>query len=189
MSSAVQHAPLMSPEEYLAGELAAETKHEFLNGVVYAMAGASKRHCDIATNILGTLFGQLRGQHCRPYGSDMLVRAQRSDDLRYYYPDVSIICRRSGPDAQFQTEPSVIFEILSPSTVRTDTGEKRLAYLTIPSLEAYVLIDSEKREVTVWRKTGEGWAPEVFTRADARIEFASADCALSVGEIYESTSL
>jgi Uma2 family endonuclease len=189
MSTAVRHAPLVSPEEYLAGEADSESKHEYLNGVVYAMAGARQRHNEIAMNIAATLHARLRGRPCRPYGSDMLVRVERGNDLRFYYPDVSIICRPAGPDARVQTEPSVIFEVLSESTARTDTGEKRMAYLTIPTLEAYVLVDSAERVVTVWRRTGADWAPEVFAQPEVTIAFTSADCALTVGEIYEGTGL
>src|SRR4051794_39690710 len=106
MSTAVQHAPLVSPDEYLTGEAASEIKHEYLNGVVYATAGARQRHNDIAMNIAATLHARLRGRPCRPYGSDMLVRVERGGDLRFYYPDVSIICRPAGPDARVQSEPS-----------------------------------------------------------------------------------
>ena len=190
MSHAVQHAPLVSPDEYLAGEASAECKHEYLNGMVYAMAGATQRHNDLVTNILGTLHGRLRGRPCRPYGSDMLVRVAGGQDLRFYYPDVSIICQPAGPEERVQSAPSVIFEVLSESTARTDTGEKRMAYLTIPTLEAYVLVDSEVREVTVWRQKAGTWAPEVLTAPEAALEFASAGCAsVSVGEIYEGTGL
>ena len=189
MSIAVQHAPLISPKEFLAGEIASEIKHEYLNGVVYAMAGARQRHNELAGNIFAALHGRLRGRPCRPFGSDMLVRVERGIDLRFYYPDVSIICRPAGPDARVQTEPSVIFEVLSESTARTDTGEKRMAYLTIPTLEAYVLVDSAERAVTVWRRVGEDWAPEVFTQPEATLAFTSAECALTVGEIYEGTGL
>jgi Uma2 family endonuclease len=189
MSTAVPHGPLTSPDDYLAGEIASESKHEYLNGMVYAMAGATERHNDLATNILGTLHGRLRGHACRPYGSDMLVRVERGPDLRFYYPDVSIICRRAGPSALVQHEPSVVFEVLSESTARIDTGEKRMAYLTIPNLEAYVLVDSNHREVTVWRQSGGLWAPQVLTASDAVLDFASAGCSLSVAEIYEGTGL
>lgn len=189
MTPAVQHAPLISPEVYLEGELKSECKHEYLGGVVYAMAGGTECHAALAANILGTLYAQLRGRHCRPFGSDMLVRVQRGDDLRFYYPDVSIICRPAGPAARAQTEASVIFEVLSESTARTDTGEKRLAYLTIPTLEAYVLVDSTQREVTVWRRTAGTWTQEIFAQPTAMLSFHEADCALSVREIYEGTGL
>ncbi|HEY3901070.1 MAG TPA: Uma2 family endonuclease [Chthoniobacter sp.] len=189
MSTPVQHAPLVSPDEYLAGEIESEAKHEFLNGIVYAMAGATQRHNELATNILGSLHGALRGRPCRAYGSDMLVRVERGEDLRFYYPDISIVCRPAGPQAVVQTEPVVIFEILSESTARTDTGEKRMAYLTIPTLEAYVLVDSDRREVTVWRQTAGQWAPEVLNAPEVALQFVSAACEMSVGEIYEGTGL
>jgi Uma2 family endonuclease len=189
MAPAVQHAPLIPADEYLAGELKSESKHEYLNGVVYAMAGGTQRHSDLAANIIGTLHARLRGRACRPYGSDMLVRVQQGEDQRFYYPDASIVCRPAGPQARVQTEPAVIFEVLSETTARTDTGEKRLAYLTIPTLEAYVLVDSAQRAVTVWRRAGDAWAPEVFTDRSAKLFFRSADCTLAVEEIYEGTGL
>jgi Uma2 family endonuclease len=189
MSTPVQHAPLVSADEYLTGEAGSEAKHEYLNGIVYAMAGATQRHNEVATNILGTLHAALRGRACRAYGSDMLVRVERGEDLRFYYPDVSIVCRPAGPKELAQTEPVVIFEILSESTARTDTGEKRLAYLMIPTLEAYVLVDSDRREVTVWRQIANQWAPEVLTASEAVLEVKSADCQITVGEIYEGTGL
>jgi Uma2 family endonuclease len=189
MSTAVQHAPLVSPDEYLAAEMEADCKHEYLNGMVYAMAGAIQRHNDLTGNIFGTLYGRLHGRPCRPYGSDMLVRVEHGHDLRFYYSDVSITCRPAGPNARVQTEPTVIFEVLSESTARTDTGEKRMAYLTIPTLEAYVLVDSECREVTVWRQRDGHWAPTVMKAPDCRIEFATAGCALTVSDIYEGTGL
>jgi Uma2 family endonuclease len=157
--------------------------------VVYAMAGGTERHSEIAVNILAALRGRLRGKPCRPYNSDLLIRVQSGDDLRFYYPDASIICRRAGPEARVQENPSVVFEVLSESTARTDTGEKRMAYLTISTLEALVLVDSRKREVTVWRRGAEGWAPGVFSAPDATLAFASADCALTIAEIYEETGL
>jgi Uma2 family endonuclease len=132
MNIAVPHSPLTSPEEYLSGEEAGAQRHECLNGVVCAMARATQRHNEIAGNIFAALHSRLRGKPCHPYGSDRLVRVQSGDDLRFYHPDVSIICRPAGPEARVQEDPRVVFEVLSDSTARTDTGEKRMAYLTIP---------------------------------------------------------
>jgi Uma2 family endonuclease len=187
---------LISPEDYLAREMTSEGKHEYVNGMVYAMAdgiprqtGETERHNLIAGNILGILHARLRGRPCRPFGSDMLLKVERGDDVRFYYPDVSIICRLAGPTARVQTEPSVIFEVLSESTARVDTGQKRLAYLAIPSLEAYVLVDSERRAVTEWRRKDGRWVPMTLTDSQANLEFASAGCSLTVAEIYEGTGL
>ncbi|EDY19538.1 protein of unknown function DUF820 [Chthoniobacter flavus Ellin428] len=189
MSTAVHHAPLVSADEYLAGEAISNGKHEYLNGIVYAMAGGTMRHNGLATNILGTLHGRLRGHPCHVYGSDLLVQVKRGQDLRFYYPDAMIYCGPVNAEALMIEEPTVIFEVLSDSTARIDTGEKRMAYLTIPVLEAYVLVDPECREVTVWRQRKGQWAPEVLTAPDALLEFASAGCSLSVAEIYEGTGL
>jgi Uma2 family endonuclease len=189
VSAVASHSPFVSPEEYLAGEEVAEQKHEFLNGMVYAMAGARQIHLDIASNILGSLFAQLRGKPCRPYGSDMLLKVQHGDDLRFYYPDVSIVCRRAGRDARVQAEPTVLFEILSESTMRIDTGEKRMAYLTIPTLEAYVIVDSQRCNVTVWRRKGDRWDAQSFTAPDTPLVFTASECQLTIAEIYEETAL
>jgi Uma2 family endonuclease len=189
MNIAVPHSPLTSPEEYLSGEEAGAQRHECLNGVVCAMARATQRHNEIAGNIFAALHSRLRGKPCHPYGSDRLVRVQSGDDLRFYHPDVSIICRPAGPEARVQENPSVVFEVLSDSTARTDTGEKRMAYLTIPTLEALVLVDARKHEVTVWRRGADGWPIEVFTNPGSTLAFASADCALTIAEIYEGSDL
>lgn len=190
MSTAVQHAPLVSPDEYLAGEIDSLCKHEYLNGVVYSMAGGTMRHSAIAVRLMGILYPRLRGRRCQPYNSDLLLRVRMKDDLRFYYPDAVIHCGEMNADARVIDDPAVIFEVLSESTARTDTGEKRMAYLTIPTLEAYVLVDSDRREVTVWRQRDGGqWGPEVLTASEATLEFTSASCSLSVGEIYEGTGL
>jgi len=187
MTTAASYTAFVSPEDYLAGEVAAECRHEYLNGMVYAMAGGTQRHSAISVNILATLHAQMRGRPCRPYGSDMLVRVEHGGDLRFYYPDVSIICRPAGPESRVQTQPAVIFEVLSESTARTDTGEKRMAYLTIGTLEAYVLVDSTQRAITVWRRQGETWAHEVFAQPADRLTFINDEYQLLISEIYEST--
>jgi Uma2 family endonuclease len=189
MSIAVQHAPLVKPDEYLVGEGVAECKHEYLNGVVYAMAGRTMRHNAIAVRITSRLYAQLAGKRCQPYNSDLLVRVRHGEDLRYYYPDVTIHCGSMEPGSHVIDDPAVIFEVMSESTARTDTGEKRLAYLTIATLEAYVLVDSDQRAVTVWRRTGNGWSPEVFTEPEESLTFANAGCTISLSEIYEGTGL
>jgi Uma2 family endonuclease len=189
MSASVQHAPLISPDEFLAGEKATGSKHEYLNGLVYAMAGGTVRHSAIGVRLLSLLYARLRGSRCQPYNSDLLLSVRMGDDLRYYYPDATIHYGSHTGDERVLENPNVIFEVLSEYTARTDTGEKRLAYLTIPTLEAYVLVDSDRREVTVWRQTTGQWAPEVLNAAEAVLEFTCPVCQLTVGEIYEGTGL
>src|SRR5437588_5467020 len=141
--SAAQKRNLVSVEDYLDCELSSPTKHEYLGGVVYAMAGARNAHNLIAANVLGSLHGRLRGKACRPYNSDTKVRVRLPTQVRFYYPDVSVICRPNPQDDSFQDEPVVIIEVMSHKTRRIDEGEKKDAYLTIPSLCVYLLVDTE----------------------------------------------
>lgn len=185
MSLALRQPPLLSPEEYLAGEAISDVKHEYLGGIVHAMAGGTNRHNIISANVLAALHGRLRGKKCRPFNSDTLLRIDRGDDLRFYYPDVMIVCQQNGPLETFQDHPTVIFEVRSDSTARFDQGEKRQAYLTIPSLEAYVLVDDTQVAVTVWRRQGEGWESEYYTSSALSVCFESADCELPLADIYD----
>src|ERR1043166_10251430 len=125
---------LLSVEDYLAGELTSPVKHEYLAGVVYAMAGARNAHNLIATNTLTALALRLRGSPCRPFNSDTKIRIRQPTEIRFYYPDASVICRPNPQSDSFQDEPAALLEVLSRRTRRIDEGEKKDAYLTIPSL-------------------------------------------------------
>src|SRR5207302_6953434 len=103
---------LVSVEEYLAGELASPIKHEYVGGVIYAMAGARNAHNLIATNTLVALGVRLRGKRCRPYNSDTKIRLRLPTQVRFYYPDVSVICRPNPPTDSFQDDPAFLFEVL-----------------------------------------------------------------------------
>lgn len=174
----------VSVEEYLAGELTSPVKHEYLGGIVYAMAGARNVHNIVATNILGTLHGRLRGKKCRPFNSDTKIRVRLSTHLRFYYPDCSVICRPNSQDDSFQDDPAVIFEVISQSTRRIDTGEKKDAYLTIPSLSAYVLVEQESAAAVVYRRTDEGFVAELYDGMDAVIPLPEIDAELPLAEVY-----
>src|SRR5713226_8672303 len=126
--SAAKKLNLISVEDYLAGELVSPIKHEYLGGVVYAMAGARNVHNLIASNTLVALGSRLRGRPCRPFNSDTKTRIRLPAQVRFYYPDVSVICRPNPQTESFQDEPVVLFEVLSRRTRRIDEGEKRDAY-------------------------------------------------------------
>src|SRR5438067_3822613 len=121
--SAVPKWNLVSIDDYLAGELVSSVKHEYLGGVVYAMAGARNAHNLIATNVIGALYARLRGRPCRPCNSDTKIRVRLTTHVRFYYPDASVVCRPNPQTDSFQDDPVVLFEVLSRSTRRIDEGE------------------------------------------------------------------
>lgn len=174
----------LTPEEYLAGERVSQTKHEYLAGMVYAMAGASRGHNLIAGNIFGELRNQLRGKKCVPFGSDMRLRIRNPRATFYYYPDVMVECTEAtGDEVQ---EPSVIFEILSPDTERADRGEKLTNYQNIPSMRVYVLVDQYKAAVTVYRRVeGDAWEMEFLGSIDDTLTLPEIECSLPLRSIYE----
>ena len=140
MSVARQRQPI-SIADYLEGELTSPLKHEFVDGVVYAMAGATANHNRIATNATVVLGSQLRGKRCQVFNSDMKVRVRMSRSTRFYYPDLSVVCQPNAGNETYQDNPVVIVEVISESTRRVDEYEKREAYLSINSLCVYVLLE------------------------------------------------
>lgn len=187
--SIAQRQAYLTPEDFLLGENGAPHKHEYLNGVVYAMAGGTIRHARIAGNILTGLSQRLRGQNCQPFNSDLLVRVQRGPDLRFYYPDVSVVCDSNALDETFQDRPVVIFEVLSESTARLDRGEKRDAYLTIPTLRVLVLVETATMGATLWRRVGESWTQEHASTPEDVLALPEIECELPLTEIYEGSGL
>jgi Uma2 family endonuclease len=183
--TAAQKLNLISIEDYLAGELVSPIKHEYLGGVVHAMAGARNTHNRIASNILGSLHARLRGRECQALNSDTKIRVRLPTQVRFYYPDVSVVCCPNPPDESFQDQPAAIFEVLSKATRRIDEGEKKDAYLTIPSLGIYVLIEQESPAVIVFRRTLQGFVREDYFGLDAILSLPEIEGELPLGEIYE----
>lgn len=171
----------MSVEEYLEGERGAAVKHEYVDGKVFAFAGASDTHNTITLNLALALTPAARKKDCRVYSSDMKVRIEN----RFYYPDVMFVCD-DGPDRYYKTKPCVIAEVMSPSTLRTDTNEKRYSYLSLPSLALYLLIDSRRRFVWGYYRTEAGWEERVFGAGET-IPVPCADVTMSAADIYVQT--
>ena len=185
MSALSSQQFFVSQEEYLEGEQHSDCKHEYLNGVVYAMAGGTNRHGDIGGNIFASLKSKLSGKPCRAKNSDTKVRLLHGRDERFYYPDVSVVCGPKNPDAQFEENPSVIFEVLSPSTARYDNCEKKDAYLRCESLQAYVIVHSERVEVTIHTRVGDGWDVIVYNELTDTLPLPCIECELPLAAIYE----
>lgn len=185
MTAEAAHHQLVSVEDYLAGEVDAEMRHEFLNGVIYAMAGGTIRHGRISGNIYGLLFNALREKKCQPYNSGTKLRVRQANDTRFYYPDAQVVCHSNPVEYHFQDEPAVIFEVLSESTRRTDHHEKLEAYRLIPSLRVYVLLESDYPAAVVWRRTEQGFAREEYAGLDATLPIPEVEVQLPLQELYE----
>lgn len=177
---------LVAVEEYLAGELRSPIKHEYLGGVVYALAGARNAHNRIKGNIFGALHVRLRGKRCRVWDADTKIRIQLGNQVRFYYPDDSVICEPNSETESFQDRPVVLFEVLSKKTRRIDEGEKKDAYLAIPSLKAYVLVEQDAPGVVVFRRTSDGFTREVSTGLEAVLPLPEIETSLPLAEIYDS---
>lgn len=183
--SAVKKLTRISVDEYLAGELVAPVKHEYVGGVVYAMAETRNRHNLIATNTLCSLHAGVRRKNYRAFNSDTKIRIRLSSAVRFYYPDASVICRPNPLDDSFQDEPAVIVEVLSRNTRRLDEGEKKDAYLAIPSLCVYLLVEQETAAAIAYRRTEQGFVREVHEGVDAIVPLGEIETELPLAEVYE----
>ena len=185
--SAVPAPGLVSIRDYLDAELHANEKHEYLGGVIHAMAGATKRHDRVAGRVYGGLLNRLRGSACEPLGSEVKIRVQSTMQTRFYYPDAMVVCDTGNDaDAVFEDHPVVIVEVLSPSTRRIDEGEKRDSYLTIPSLRAYLLVEPTRPSVRVDRRGDFGFTQELYEGLDAEIPLPEVGIGLPLRELYEN---
>jgi Uma2 family endonuclease len=183
--SAARKLNLISIEDYLSGELISPIKHEYLGGAVYAMAEARISHNLAATNALTAVGARLRGKRCRPYNSGMKIRVRLPAQIRFYYPEFSVVCKSNPQSDSYQDEPVVIAEVLSKRTRRIDEGEKKDAYLTIPSLCVYLLIEQEIAVVVAYRRTIHGFVRQEYVGLDGVVPLPEIDAELPLAEIYE----
>lgn len=175
-------------EEYLAREELAFEKHEYVAGSIYAIPARMNAHAAVSSNLIGIIGAQLRGHSCRPFSSDAKLRIRLADETRFYYPDAQVVCRDNPPGDHFQDEPAVVFEVVSESTRRIDENEKRAAYLSIPTLTAYVLIEQDRPAATVWRRTDRGFVREDCAGAEAVMPFDDIAVHITLGDLREGLS-
>lgn len=185
MSTAPKQLPI-SVDEYLSGELISEQKHEYVDGKVYAISGASARHNRIATNVTGIIYSQLKGKPCQVFNSDMKIRIRQSRSVKFYYPDLSVICQPNPDTDLFQDQPVLVAEVLSDSTRRIDEHEKLDAYLTINSLNVYLLLEQDVPSAVLYRRGENGFQREEYTGIDAVIPLEEIGCLLNLAEAYEN---
>jgi Uma2 family endonuclease len=182
--------PFYTPEEYLKLDRAAEFKSEYVAGEIFAMAGASEEHSIITVNVVLTLGPQLRGEACRPFSGDMRVSLGVAD--MYVYPDVLVVCgdRQYGGDRRdILLNPTMIVEVLSPTTEAFDRGDKSAAYRQLDSLEEYVLIGQDRPHVELYTRQPDGrWLLSEVDGREAAIQLHSVGCGLPLAEIYDGVS-
>lgn len=178
--------PVFSDEDYLTFERFAQERHEYIDGSVFAMAGESPNHSTICFNLYGSIYGQLRGKRCRGYSPNMKVATNEAG--LFSYPDLIIVCGQPAyhdKTSDVVTNPTVIFEVLSPSTESYDRGEKFLRYTNnIVSLEDYILIAQDSPHVEHYSKAS-GWKKVEIDGMDAILKLVSVECELPLSELYD----
>jgi Uma2 family endonuclease len=183
-----QQPQKMTVEEYLAWELDQDIRYEYIDGEVFAMTGGTIPHNDIALNLYTALRPHLRPRGCRVNVSD--VKVQATSKGPYFYPDLIVSCDPQDLKAhKFIQNPKLIVEVLSPSTSNRDRGEKFRYYLTISSLQEYLLIDSEKMYVErYYRGEGRMWLYYPYTTGDT-ITLSSIEFEFPIELLYEGVGL
>jgi Uma2 family endonuclease len=171
----------MSPAEYFTFEASTPIKHEYVDGFVYAMVGASDRHNLIAQNLLIALRSK-RPAGCQVFISDMKLKVRLMAAEIYYYPDVLMSCSASDRDPLFREQPILLIEVASASTERIDRGEKLNAYRQIPSLAEYVIVAQDQPQIEVYRRR-DGWVREVVER-DQALSLECVGLTLPISEVY-----
>lgn len=177
--------------EYLAIERQSGERHEYLDGEMYAMSGASEPHNVIAGNIYAELNLQMRGRPCRAYIADMRVAASPTGP--FYYPDVVALCGSPALlDAERDTllNPMVVIEVLSPSTEGYDRGEKFVRYRQIPTLVEYLLVSQSAKHIERFCRDEDGrWLLSDYIGKDAEIDLPVIGCKLSLAAVYDKVEL
>ena len=178
----------LSPEEYLVLEEQSAIKHEYIDGEVYAMAGASDPHVTIALNLAADLRNHLRGSRCRVYISDMKARIKSIN--RFYYPDVMVTCdERDRETPTYKQFPCLIVEVLSDSTEAFDRGDKFADYQTLDSLREYVLINTKRQRVECFRRNSQGlWVLQSYTSEQNSFRIDTVDFEGAISAIYEDVT-
>ncbi len=171
-------------EDYLQWEEQQEEKHEYINGTIYAMAGATENHVSITTNCTTIIWSHLRGRKCKIFPSDMRVNIAAKKI--YYYPDLLVTCDdRDRLTKNYKSYPCLIIEVLSNSTEAKDRGVKFANYQTIESLQEYVLINQQEQRIEVFRRSDRKfWILQTYT-AGEDVELKTINLTIPISSIYE----
>lgn len=177
----------MTWEEYLVFEEQSPYRHEYVNGVVYAMSGASLAHNEIAQALVVAFRSHLRAGPCKPFFLDAKLEIRAGKDRIMYYPDAMVSCRPEERTDQIVRNPKLVVEILSKSTQHIDRREKAMTYQRVEAIEEYVLIAQNQPRIIVHRRAG-NWQPVLYSGMDAQVEFSSICLRMPLAQIYEGTA-
>jgi Uma2 family endonuclease len=178
---------VMNVEDYLIlNRNSKDTRYEYLDGEIRMLAGGSPDHSIIIANLTAAIKGSLKGSQCRVYNSDLQLRLS---EKRYVFPDVTISCdERDRNQKETIRHPRVVVEVLSPTTEATDRGKKAAYYRACPTIQEYMMVDSEEVFVEVHRREEERWTINTFEPGDT-ITLESLGIRFPIGDAYEGTSL
>lgn len=171
----------ISPEDYLAAEKVAEVRHEYIDGEIFAMVGASRRHTHIVGNLYIALRQAVGPRGCSVYFNEVKLRVEAAN--AYYYPDLVVTCSPADDDPYIVHSPVLVVEVLSDSTEAIDRREKRANYQKVPSLREIVLVSQGRRQVEIYRREGGGWVADVIT--EGAVMLASLDLTLPIEAVYQ----
>jgi len=174
----------ISAGEYLRGEESSDIRHEYDNGYVVAMVGASRTHNLVTLSLASAIRQKLKGTPCRTYASDMKVRIQTNENDLFYYPDVMVSCDQSPSSEFYEEKPTLIIEVLSPSTETRDKLEKLAAYTCIPTLKEYFTVAQDRVEVRRYTIENGDVVMTQYQDGDV-VEFSSIELSLPIKEVYE----
>jgi len=177
----------LSIEEYLQAEKSSPIKHEYIQGQIYAMAGASDAHVTITANLVALLRNHIRGTGCRIYVADMKARIEFLDI--FYYPDIMVTCdSRDTQFEYFKRYPSLIIEVLSPSTEALDRGDKFSDYQELDTLQEYVLVSQNRQRIDCFRRNSEERWVLYSYRGNQQLELTSVNFSCSLTDVYEDVT-
>jgi Uma2 family endonuclease len=193
-STLAEETPRFTIEQYLKLERVADERHEFLDGVIYDMAGESISHGQISMNLSALLVSQLKGKPCQAFSKDTKIFSslqppnQKGTKGLFSYPDLVVVCGKLDVLDHKQDvilNATVVIEVLSPSTEAFDRGEKFRKYKVNPTLKDYVLVSQRRPEIEIYRRSDENWAYETVSGIGSVASIPSIGCSLPLIDVYD----
>lgn len=185
MSQTARRFTHISAADYLAQENDGNWRHEFVDGAVYAMAGASDTHNIVRGNLFAALNSHVQPP-CQAFSAEMKLQYSRGEKQRFYYPDVFVACDSQDRERYVRHTAVLIVEVLSPSTERTDRTEKFEIYTAMPTVSEYGLLSQEAMELELHRRRT-GWKRELYQRENT-VTFESVDLTINVSQLYRNVA-